>query len=212
MINIAVDARCLNYRLITGVNTYTLHFLHQLYLQKYENPQVRLIAIGLNTDRFSELSQEFPFMAVMWDATITLQDYLGLPTKIPNKILNTLVALQFRYMNQTKKVSLREFDMLFLPQPRALPAHPNTDVITIFHDLYGALEPSGLNWKQRIFDNLTLYKKIADASKLLWVNSISTGLDVQNFLVQSEDKVKLVYPALPQWEVLRQQVSSTELK
>jgi hypothetical protein len=203
MISIAVDVRCLNYRLITGVNTYTLHFLHQLYLQKCENSQIQLIAIGLKDDRLHDFCAEFPFMIEMWDETISLQSYLGLPSQIPNKTLNTLFTFQFRYFNQTKKVTLREFDMLFLPQPRALPTHPNTDVITIFHDLYGALEPSGLSWKQRVFDNLTLYKKIADNSTLLWVNSISTGLDVQNFLAQSEDKIKLVYPALPQWDVLK---------
>ncbi len=206
MKQIAVDLRCLNYHLLTGVNTYTLHFLYQLWLQKKTKGNLELIGIGLSSQQQTKLSLEFPFFGIMWNQHISIQDYLCVSTKIPIKIINVVVTLDFRLRKKTRNSKLHEFDLLFLPQPRSLSCNPKTQLVTIFHDLYGALQPDELNWKQKIFDNLKLYTIIADDSNVIWVNSISTGLDVQKFLNQSKDKIKLVYPALPTWDKLRKVV------
>jgi glycosyltransferase involved in cell wall biosynthesis len=199
--DIAVDIRGLNYPKRTGINTYTLHFLYQLYLVKADT-KCTITGIGLRHDMQSQLENKYPFMKSVFDAHRTYGEYIGVKSFGNTRLLNILVFLVNRFLGKMRLGRCTEYDILFLPQPKPTLAHPYTDILPFFHDMYPIISHSSRSWKERILENKHVYRLLAVQSMKIWVNSVCTGIDCETYLGIEKDRIALVYPALPIWHEL----------
>ena len=198
---IAVDLRLLNYKHITGVGIYCLHLLEQLgELKKTKN--VNITAIGLKPEIYEILAEKYKFLDGLFDQNISLKEYLGLKFHFGSKWINLLLLAWFRVSSNYYSSEALEFDYLILPQPRLINIHPNTSVISIFHDLYSILHRQNLSISQKILENKFNYNLVAKLSDQIWCDSIATCIDVTENLGVNSNKIKLVYPGLPQFDEL----------
>ena len=192
MIDIGVDIRGLNDPHFTGVNTYIMHSLWELHSQK--PPHWTITGIGLKEDRKAYLWKRFPFLAELFDSTLTLQEYFKIP--LPNK------ALQFISLWIPNYNKIHDFDILYLPQPRALTSHPHTKVIVTFHDVYYAFNPDAGGFStlaKRLIDNPASYKRLANRVDRVFAVSLSTSLDIERKLEVQKSRISWVYPGFPHW-------------
>jgi glycosyltransferase involved in cell wall biosynthesis len=191
---IGIDMRALYSTQHTGVNTFLLHILYEIYLYKPAHWEV--IGIDLPSHRIQQLQTEYPFFKEVFDSYITLHEYYR--SSFSHRTLQTLTLL--RPLRNQKVV---EFDIIFCPQPRALMVHPNTALITEFHDIFFASHPdpfSYTNIKKRIFDSFFQYQRIIDNSRVVFCHSHATSRDIESHLKHTENKLKMVYSARPHWK------------
>jgi glycosyltransferase involved in cell wall biosynthesis len=194
--NIGIDLRGLNYSINTGVNSYTLHFLHCLYEVKKQRNNLQITAIGLDKKVFKQLFLDYPFIINLIDHNLSYSDYLNQFIITNRSFLNILALLKLKITGNFRFFA-KQFDIIFLPQPKPFLFNPKTQVITIFHDIFGVIDDSTMTWKQKLIENKRVYKALAKGSKAIFANSFSTALDLQKILEIDQDKIKLVYPALP---------------
>jgi len=196
MKKVAIDLRGLNYKHFNGVNTYTLLFLNTLYAIKQNSP-FSLTAIGLEEGSYKNLTQNYSFTKDLFDQRIPTSEYLNIPSFSNQQITAYLLfKLIFNQNLRTKKAL--KFNKVILVQPKILNFHPGSQVLTIFHDIFGILGYNTTGFKQKIVENKTVFKSLVKTSNQVWGNSISTCNDVQDYLGAKQDQIKLVYPFLPQ--------------
>jgi glycosyltransferase involved in cell wall biosynthesis len=196
---IAIDLRLLNYPHITGVSIYTLHLLERLWVLKNQKSESKLqiYAIGLKPERLALLQSEFLFLRELFEKNIDLNTYLGIKYIKNSKLLSLFLLLKSRIIRNINDTQICRYNYLILPQPRILPKHPKTKLITIFHDLYSILDRSNLTLTQKMLDNKHNYSVLAKNSTELWAVSLATCLDLQKILCLQPEKIKLVYSGLP---------------
>jgi len=214
---IAVDLRCLNYPVYTGVNVYVLHLLDVLKNLKNNQKNLEFVAIGIKKERIGALEKEFPFLKNLFTSKISLSEYLNYPKWFRNyKILNLWLLIRLKLTKNIFSQTIQCFDYLILPQPKPVLMNKKTKLISVFHDLFAALDRSGLSFSQKFLEDSEIYKQLCNTSSVILVNSISTGEDLKNFLLKegpknqiqeyglgsskslkTVSKIKLVYPSLP---------------
>jgi glycosyltransferase involved in cell wall biosynthesis len=211
---IGVDLRGLNYGVLTGVNTYTIHYLYCLYKIKQDNPNLFITSIGVKPGVFAKLVREYPFLSTIFDTQISFGQYIGLPfLKNNNGVISALILIYMRLFSKIEWFGCSTFDVLFLPQPKPILIHQKTDIVTIFHDIYGVIDNSTMNVRQRIMEHVFVYRLLAERSYKLFANSLSTAQDLQQFLKINEDHIKIVYPALPIWDTIKKpQIKNNDIK
>ena len=192
-INILIDLRCLNYEFITGVNAYTLRFLHCIWgLKKKRNWIVT--GLGLKQNRKKELESEFSWLKELFDKYVDTSEYFNFLTK-NNKLNETRIVLESFFKQDINNTSIEKFDYLFLPQPRTILKNPNTKLITVVHDLFSIVDNSN-NLTQKLIYSKQNLRKILQSSYKIIGNSISTCNDIEK-VFNIQNKINLVYPALP---------------
>lgn len=203
--NIGVDLRGLNYNIITGVNTYTIHFLYCLSLIKASTPSLHICCIGVDERIMIQLQDEFPFVKGLFDEYVTIGDYIGFSHLKNNTTLTSILILLIMKFTKSLEFKLcKTFDLLFLPQPKPILKNSYTDIVTVFHDIFGVIDNSTMNLRQRVIENKFVYQMLVDNCFRIFVNSISTGNDLLSFLDANQKQVRLVYPALPIWNTFTQ--------
>ncbi len=205
---IGVDLRGLNYKHITGVNTYTLHFLKELYNVKLENPEIKITGVGLAKKKLDQICKDFSFINDLIDESIEINEYLKLPNLFNNgKLVNMIFLIKMVRNQNLDSNKVRKFDFFFLPQPKPFLTNPQTKLIVIFHDLFGISGVNTTSIRQRLIENIFVYKQLANRSEQIVVNSYSTANDTSNKLNINKSKIKLTYPALPYLEPTEKNIS-----
>ena len=194
-ISILIDLRCLNYQFITGVNAYTLRFLHCIWqLKKTNQKDWSIVGLGLKPNRREELESEFNWLKELFDNHIDTSQYFNFLTK-NNKLNETRIVLESFFKQDINNKSIQKFDYLFLPQPRTIFKNPNTKLITVVHDLFSIMDNSN-NLTQKLIYSKQNLRKILQSSYKIIGNSISTCNDIKK-VFNIQNKINLVYPALP---------------
>ena len=193
-VSILIDLRCLNYEFITGVNAYTLRFLHCIWELKKQNKNWIVIGLGLKQKRKQQLESEFNWLKELFSEHIDTSQYFNFLTK-NNKINETRIVLKSFFKQDINNNSIQKFDYLFLPQPRTIFKNPNTKLITVVHDLFSIVDNSN-NLTQKLIYSKQNLRKILQSSYQIIGNSISTCNDIKK-VFNIQNKINLVYPALP---------------
>lgn len=200
--NIGVDLRGLNYMPLTGINTYTVHFLYCLNNIKQRHPNICFTAIGLRSDIYCKVSKEYPFICKLFDTSITTSQYFGFQKlDIPQLFLSMFTIIVMRITKNLNYSKCANFDLVLQPQPKPLLKNKETKLLVIFHDIYGVIDGSTMNFRQKLLENAYNYRLMANASYTIFANSISTALDLKNLLNVEMSKIQLVYPAKPIWSL-----------
>ena len=187
---VALDLRGLNYRSFTGINNYTLRLLKHLPINT-GGVAIEYTCLGLTFEARTHLCALLPHYK---DAKfLSMAQYYRSPLHRHGTLSSALSVLAQRRTSFNK--SCRQFDYLLLPQPKAIQVHPNTCLITIFHDLFGVRHPEFLSPRHRLVENLGIYKRLARASHRCLVNSYATGYDLERYAGVAAEKITLNYPA-----------------
>jgi glycosyltransferase involved in cell wall biosynthesis len=203
---ILVDCRCLNYPFLTGVNSYTIRFLHCLSVLKAKNPSFKITSMGLKIGRMRELMTQFPFLLDLFDRHKSLAQYLNYQdSPITNsnwfhKLLEIKLITQNWFNNNLNCSELEKFDFVILPQPRLINLHPQSKLITIFHDIFSILD-NHIQLPQRLIFNKRSCQSLINRSYKVVAGSISTCQDLNKTFFNktgfNNPKIRLIYPALP---------------
>lgn len=202
MKKVAIDLRGLNYKYHNGVNIYTLFLLKCLYEIKNIYP-FHLTAIGLNKKTQRKLNQSNSYFKKVIDSHLTTSKYLNLPN-LNNFYTNFFLLSKYLTNKNLLNNNIQKFDKVILPQPKILNFHPKSEVLTVFHDIFGILGYNSTGIKQRILENKAIFGSLVTHSKQIWGNSMSTCNDLQEYLKAPPSKIKLVYPALWQNQKIAQ--------
>jgi glycosyltransferase involved in cell wall biosynthesis len=171
---------------------------------KKEDKMLCITAIGINQELVDRLKTDFPFMDRLFDRCITSGQYISLPfLKNKNTLSSSLILIYMRLFGTLDYTMCQGFDLLLLPQPKPILKHPQTEVITVFHDIFGIIDNSTMNIRQRIIEHPFVYRTLAKNSYKLFANSMSTAFDLVNLLKVDEKNIRLVYPALPIWDKIK---------
>lgn len=200
---ILVDCRCLNYPYFTGVNTYVIRLLHTLYKIKKSNLDIHITALGIQFVIWQKLIDRFDFLTDLFDTQLTMQEYLSGYTWTKNiKSVNKAKIMELEILiRKTTKTDLFSdlipyFDFVICPQPRVLPIHTNSNLITVFHDIYAILTGNS-KFPQNIIYSKVNCQKIINTSQTIITNSICTAVDIAKIFPDSMSKIQTIYPALP---------------
>jgi glycosyltransferase involved in cell wall biosynthesis len=209
---ILVDCRCLNYPFLTGVNAYTIRFLHCLSIIKFKNPNFKLVSMGIKNYRLRELMSQFPFLLDLFESHISLAKYLGhQDSHITNsnwfhKFLEIGLITKNWVSTNLNNNQIEKYDYVILPQPRLLNMHPDSKLITIFHDIFSVLNNHKQLPQSLIFNKHTCQTLVNRSHKVI-AGSNSTCQDInKTFFGQnnfSNPKIQLLYPALPNLQKLQ---------
>ena len=208
-ISILIDLRCLNYEFITGVNAYTLRFLHCIWELKKHNRNWIIVGLGLKQKRKQELESEFNWLKELFDNNIDTSQYFNFLTK-NNKLNETRIVLESFFKQDINNNSIQKFDYLFLPQPRTILKNPDTKLITVVHDLFSIVDNSN-NLTQKLIYSKQNLRKILESSYKIIGNSISTCNDIKK-VFNIKNKINLVYPALPDIKSINTKTQILQIK
>jgi glycosyltransferase involved in cell wall biosynthesis len=197
-IKIGIDVRGLNYMIDSGVNVYTLHFLRELWILKKKHPNWVVFGVGFEQQVFEKRVLQYPFLRDVFDQKISFSQYLGLKVVISNKVLVGFCLLT-NFLGIFNWKGVQKFDFLFLPQPKPILKNPLSKMVVCFHDIYGAFDLRMQGLKSNFLNHSRILKCLYQHSFLVWVNSISTGVQLEKEFGKSQ-KLRLVYPALPEIE------------
>jgi glycosyltransferase involved in cell wall biosynthesis len=213
---ILVDCRCLNYPFLTGVNSYTIRLLHCLSIVKSSDAELKIVAMGCHNSRLRGLMTQFPFLINLFESHISLAQYLGYENSSLTQSgwFHKLLEIKLISKNWlTKKLdnsTVSKYDYVILPQPRLLQLHPDSKLITVFHDIFSILDGQKAIPQSIIFNKRTC-QSLVDQSHKIIAGSISTCQDVSKVLFGqngfSNPKIKLIYPALPKLQELQNQTN-----
>ena len=198
---IAVDLRLLNYKHLTGVGVYCLHLLEQISELKKSN-HIKVTAIGLKPEIYKQLVQKYDFLDDLFDENLSLKEYLNIDWNLSPKWINLLLVFWLRVFSNYHRNNIKVFDYLILPQPRLILINPQTKIISVFHDMYSILYRQNLSIAQKTLENKFNYTLVAKMSTQIWCDSIATCRDVKQNLNIDSNKIKLVYPGIPQLQNL----------
>lgn len=205
---VAIDLRGLNFSSRTGINTLNLHLFYQLYQLKKNSKKYKyhFTGIGLRQNQIHILSKEFQWFNDLFDDQISIFQYLGISFLIKNEVfikpINGFLDLIFNLPSPVLKIisklfQIKEFDILWLTQPKGQLAHSKTKVILSVHDLYALFDRYSLPFAQKLRESKMLYSNLIKMSAKIMTISRATGLDIKsNF---ETDNIALYYPSLPNW-------------
>jgi glycosyltransferase involved in cell wall biosynthesis len=182
---IAIDLRGLNYQTFTGVNNYTIRLLQNLPTGH------SYTLVGLKVVSKEKLFELVPMCRDF--SIISMSEYYNSKKYFNSTITSALSILKMNI--KFKNNRCKKFDLLILPQPKAIQIHPSTKLITVFHDLFGVTHPEYLNWKHRIVENLKIYEILAKHSDTIITNSHATALDISRYFPELYNKISIIYPA-----------------
>lgn len=201
---IAIDLRCFNYSVFTGVNIYAIKFLESLLEYKKSQSSVKnikFVGIGLKQNVENSLRIKILFWDELFDENITLGDYLG-NNFVKNKLVGIIELIQIQKSRAQKSLfdaNLHQFDYIIQLQPRILRIHPNSKLVTIFHDVFAIINNSQ-SFKQSLVYNTEILNIITQDCHKIISNSIATSKDIVRLLGtdnQIKNKINLIYPYLP---------------
>jgi len=198
-----IDLRGLNYPYLTGVNTVTLHILHSITQNPVLLKSLNLDTFGLNLDRKNELTDEFTWLEEFWKN----QD--SNKVKFTNSKLNQFINLA-RFYTDLPVSFLNQSQIFYQTQPKPFAIPKSCKYITTFHDLSAIKDFNQPNFKQKLQENKYTYQKIANRADKIITCSYATAYDLVKSLKVPENKIKVIYQALPIWDKLRSQ--KTELQ
>jgi glycosyltransferase involved in cell wall biosynthesis len=192
-----LDLRGLNYPFLTGINTVTLHILNEIC----DNPEllskVNFSIFGVNHNKIKDLSQEFSWLKkLLADPSANLDRNLNHP-----RLKQALYISKF-YLNQTHR-AWQKFDTIYQTQPKPIPKlFKNQKLITTFHDLSSIKNLNQPSFKHFIQENRLAYEKLTTQASQIITCSYATAYDLVRSLKVPENKIKVIYQALPDWDRL----------
>ena len=201
---ILVDCRCLNYPYFTGINAYTIRLLHTLYqIKEKSNSNLHITALGIKVNAWQKLVDRFEFVVKLFDEQLTMQEYLSDYTwtnRVKPVFKAKVMELEILVRKATKKNLFSDlvpcFNFIICPQPRILPIHHNSKLITVFHDIYAILTGTS-KFPQNIIYSRNNCQKIINTSQVIITNSICTANDLVQTFQNCQTKIQTIYPALP---------------
>jgi glycosyltransferase involved in cell wall biosynthesis len=210
IINIALDLRCLNYSVFTGVNIYTINFLRTLHelkvnLAKKYNLDLRITSIGISKTALNNLTYSHQFLGELLTENWSLSQYLGVSSFYKNVVLEISQIVTSIWNKSILDQKIPRFDLIFQMQPRILKINPDSKLIPIFHDLFSIVNNSQ-SFRQSLIYNSQICQILVDDSHKLIANSFSTAKDIENYLIKPQNnltssktsqlysKINLVYP------------------
>jgi glycosyltransferase involved in cell wall biosynthesis len=172
--------------------------------------------MGCHNNRLRELMTQFPFLLNMFESHISLAQYLGY-TNSPitqanwfHKALEVKLIVQNWFDANLTSIELKEFNYIILPQPRLLKLHPDSKLITIFHDIFSILDGHKALPQRLIFNERTCQSLVNQSHRVI-AGSISTCQDINKvFFGQTgfaNPKIQLIYPTLPNLQELQNQTN-----
>ena len=195
MSQILLDLRGLNYPFLTGVNTVTLHILNHICHNPELLAKVDFSIFGINKSKTDSLLKEFQWIQ-------KLLSNPNLDQKLNHPRLKQALYISKFYLNQTHS-DWRKFDTIYQTQPKPIPSlFKNQKLITTFHDLSSIKNLNQPSLKHFIQENKLTYQKLADQANQIITCSYATAYDLVSTLKVSENKIKVVYQALPEWDRL----------
>lgn len=189
-IRIALDLRGLNHGSFTGVNHYTLRLLKHLP-EHLNKDRINYTGLGLFPQTYQKLLPVLPKLA-RWEF-LSVGEYARLPQSNDQQLNSGLTLLAQRFFPNTTRC--QSFDLVVLPQPKALPFHPESKVVTVFHDFFGVAHPEFLTFRHRLVENLRIYRSLIQKSSFILVNSYATGFASRDLGGAEESRIRLLYPA-----------------
>ena len=193
-----IDLRGLNYPYLTGVNTVTLHILYSIAQNPKLLQKLNLSTFGLSLNRLSDLRDDFP-----WLSEFSQKQELD-TVNFTNNTWHQILNLVRFYTNLSHK-SLSQSEIFYQTQPKPFAIPKSCKYITTFHDLSAVKDFNQPNFKQKLQENKYAYQKIADRADKIITCSYATAYDLVKTLKVPENKVKVIYQALPIWDKLRVQ-------
>ncbi len=197
-----IDLRGLNYPYLTGVNTVTLHILYLITQNPALLQKLDLNPFGINPGRLEDLTSDFSFLNNF------LEKSNSNPKNFSNPKLDQLVNL-VRFYTDIPSKSLSQSGLFYQTQPKPFAVPKSCKYITTFHDLSAIKDFNQPNLKQKLQENKFAYKKIADRADQIIACSYATAYDLVKTLKVPENKIKVIYQALPIWDKLKDQESES---
>jgi glycosyltransferase involved in cell wall biosynthesis len=208
---ILVDCRCLNYPFFTGVNSYAVRLLDTLRIIKSKRPDMEVVSLGLKPSRLIQLQKEFALFEKLFDRNTSLVEYSGYDLdfgdiEFGHKFMETKLIVKNWFGLTLDKSYIEQFEYVILPQPRLLPLHPDSKLITVFHDIYSILNRN-ISLPQSLIFNHKTCQTLVDRSYKVIAGSISTCQDVNmtflNAIGFRNPKLQLIYPSIPKIDELQ---------
>jgi glycosyltransferase involved in cell wall biosynthesis len=208
---ILVDCRCLNYPFWTGVNSYALRLLDGLRIIKSKRPDMVVVSLGLKPSRLAQLQKDFALFTELFDRNTSLVEYSGYDLdfgdfEFGHKFMETKLIVKNWFGLTLDKSYIEQFDYVILPQPRLLPLHPDSKLITVFHDIYSILNRDASLPQSLIFNHKTCQTLVNRSHKVI-AGSISTCQDINKTFLNAKGfhnpKLQLIYPSIPNIDELQ---------
>jgi len=183
--NIVIDIRCLNDYPLTGVPTYAIAVINNLFLLDKKNSYILF-----NNTYYSE-NNYLKNLLTTWLKNNNVQ-YFNL--RWPNKILNFLLKFKFLSLDKIlrKRKIVEKIDCWWSPNMNYLNLSDDIKFLLTVHDLSFHLFPEFYDFKERLWHWGIAYKKLYQRANHLLSVSRSTAYDLQNMGV-AEEKIK-VFP------------------
>lgn len=198
MSNILLDIRGLNYPFLTGINTVTLHILRELCHKNQLLKHHNFSAFGVSAAKSTSLKREF-----IWLQKLLSNSENGFENADQIRLKQVVFLAKF-YLN-LPEVSWDKFETVYQPQPKPIPKlGKNQKFITTFHDLSSIKNLNQPSLKHFIQENKLAYQKLADQASTIVTCSYATAYDLVRTLQVPENKIRVIYQALPNWKDLKQ--------
>lgn len=178
---IGFDIRPLQEARKSGVGEYTYELLAALFKINDSN-EYFLFSNAKNIDRVDIPSHQ--------NAKVTHHHF-----KFPNKLLN----FRFKFFNSPKIDRLigEKLDAFIFPNINFYSLSSGIRKILVIHDLSYEIFPEFYSAKGRLWHKIINAKKFCnDADQIITVSQ-NTKKDVQNIFRINEDKIKVIYPGIP---------------
>lgn len=199
-----IDLRGLNYPYLTGVNTVTLHILYSIIRNPKLLQELNISTFGLSLNRLDSLIADFPWIRGLY------QNQQLNTANFTNTSLNQILNLVRFYTNLPNK-SLSQSDIFYQTQPKPFAIPKSCKYITTFHDLSAIKDFNQPNLRQNLQENKYTYQKIADRADKIITCSYATAYDLVKSLKVPENKIKVIYQALPVWDKLKSQKNELQI-
>ncbi|HPL92717.1 MAG TPA: glycosyltransferase family 1 protein [bacterium] len=182
--NIVIDVRCLNEYPLTGVPTYAIAVLNNLFsLDKTNN------YLLFNNTYYSE-NENLKFLIAQWTKNQNVR-YFNLHW--PNKILNFLLKFKLVCLDKilSRRNIIEKIDCWWSPNMNYLNLSSNIKLLLTVHDLSFHLFPDFYSFKERLWHWGIGYKKLFQRANRLLSVSQSTAHDLQSLGIPVE-KIKVL--------------------
>jgi glycosyltransferase involved in cell wall biosynthesis len=177
--NIAIDIRCLMNPNYSGVSQYTYNLLDNIF--KIDKQDQYKLFYNSSQD-ISKNLPKFDYPNV---------EFYGF--KYPNKLLNSAFLL-LNYPEIEKMI--KGTDLFFIPNLNFCALTEKTPKTLTIHDLSFERYPDFFSHKQRLWHRLLNPQKLAEQSRKIIADSLSTKNDLIDLYNLAPEKIKIIYPGI----------------
>jgi glycosyltransferase involved in cell wall biosynthesis len=192
MSSVLIDLRGLNYPFLTGVNTVTLHIINEIINNSNTQKNHTFEIFGIESDRKNQIISQFPKLKSFFNKDLS-----------PNLNRSGLKLLQIKLLSQFyldyPKEFKKDLDFIYQTQPKPFPKPKSSKIISTFHDLSAVKNFNQPSFKHFIQENKYTYQKIINQAHKIITCSYSTAYDLQKIFNVPDNKIKVIYQALPDW-------------